>query len=90
MSENKLSTWMVPESPITIEYSVVVITDGKFKAVGTQSAIPVPKGSSIIRGLGMTISPLPGGTPIEPGQPANLVLEGNGTHREMRNGAWVQ
>lgn len=73
-----------------IEYSVVVIADGKFRAVGTQAAVPVPKGSTIVRGLGMTLSPAPGGGPIEAGQPANLVLEGSGSRREMRNGVWVQ
>jgi len=73
-----------------IEYSVVVIADGKFRAVGTQAAIPVPKGSTIVRGLGMTLSPVPGGDPIEAGRAANLVLEGNGSRREMRNGTWVQ
>jgi hypothetical protein len=72
-----------------IEYSVVVIADGKFRAVGPQSAVPVPKGSTIVRGLGMTISPVPGGEAIEPGHPANLVLEGAGSLREMRNGEWV-
>ena len=73
-----------------IEYSVVVIADGKFRAVGPQSAVPVPKGSTIVRGLGMTISPTPGGDPVEPGRAANLILEGGGTRREMRNGEWVQ
>jgi hypothetical protein len=72
-----------------IEYSVVVIADGKFRAVGPQSAIPVPKGSTIIRGLGLTISPVPGGEAIEPGHAANLLLVGAGSLREMRNGEWV-
>jgi hypothetical protein len=72
-----------------IEYSVVVISDGRFRAVGPQSAVPVPKGSTIIRGSGMTISPVPGGESIEPGHAANLVLEGAGSLREMRNGDWV-
>jgi len=72
-----------------IDYSVVVVADGKFRAVGTQSATPVPKGSEITRGLGMTLRPASDGGRIETGQAANLILEGAGEHREMRNGEWV-
>jgi hypothetical protein len=75
-----------------IEYSVVVIEDGKFKAVGAQSSTPVPKGAEITRGLGMTVGPLPGGAPIEPGQPANLALketELGPVVRMMRDGRWL-
>lgn len=70
-----------------IDYSVVVIENGKIAAVGPQSQIPVPKGSEITRGIGMTIEP-DGGT-IEPGHPANLILKGL-TERKMHNGEWVQ
>jgi len=73
-----------------IDYSVVVIAGGVFRAVGTQSAVPVPKGSDITRGLGMTIRPLSAGDALEAGRPANLILEGGGQRREMRNGEWVQ
>ncbi|HEY4361632.1 MAG TPA: hypothetical protein VGN17_11705 [Bryobacteraceae bacterium] len=73
-----------------IDYSVVVIADGKFRAVGTQAATPVPKGSETIRGLGMTIEPLPGGTPIEPGQPADLILRGDTETRTMHHGDWIK
>src|SRR5258706_9680742 len=59
-----------------IEYSVIVVEGGKFRAVGPQSSTPVPKGSEIASGLGMTAEPAPGGNPIEPGQPANLILKG--------------
>ena len=72
-----------------IDYSVVVIESGKITAAGPQSAVPVPKGSAITRGLGMTIEPEPGGDPIEPGRPANLILKGS-TDRKMHNGEWVQ
>jgi hypothetical protein len=72
-----------------IEYSVVVIEGGKITAAGPQSAIPVPKGSAITRGIGMTVEPEPGGDPIEPGRPANLVLKG-ASERKMRNGEWVR
>jgi len=73
-----------------IDYSVVVIAGGKFQAVGTQAATPVPKGSETIRGLGMTIEPLPGGPLIEPGQPADLLLRGPTETRTMRHGDWVK
>jgi hypothetical protein len=83
-----------------IEYSVVVIDgSGKVLAAGPQSSTPVPKGAEMTRGLGMTIEPAPGAGPIEPGQPANLVLKAvPGTdstgkppaERAMRNGQWVQ
>ena len=73
----------------SLEYSVVVIADGKFRAVGPQSSTPVPKGAEITRGLGMTIEPLPGGAPIEAGQPADLVLKGTG-ERIMRGGEWIK
>jgi hypothetical protein len=75
-----------------VEYSVVVIEDGKFKAVGAQSSTPVPKGSEITRGLGMTIAPPPGGAPIESGHAANLVLketEQGPVVRIMRDGHWL-
>jgi hypothetical protein len=71
-----------------IEYSVVVIETGKITAAGPQSAIPVPKGSAITKGLGMTVEPEPGGDPIEPGRAANLILKGS-TERKMHNGEWI-
>jgi hypothetical protein len=72
-----------------IEHSVVVIADGKIRAAGTQAEVPVPKGSEITGGLGMTIQPVPGGEPIEAGRPANLILKG-AKDRYMRNGKWVE
>jgi hypothetical protein len=72
-----------------VEYSVVVIEGGKITAAGPQSAIPVPKGSAITRGIGMTIEPEPGGDPVEAGRAANLVLKG-ASERRMHNGEWVQ
>jgi hypothetical protein len=71
-----------------VDYSVVVIANGKFQAVGPQATTPVPKGAEITSGLGMTIEPVPGGQ-IEVGQPANLMLKG-GTERIMRNGEWAE
>ena len=71
-----------------VEYSVVVVEGGKFRDVGPQSSTPVPKGAEITRGNGMTIEPAPGGGPIKPGSPANLILKGD-TQRVMRDGQWV-
>jgi hypothetical protein len=73
-----------------IDYSVIVIAGGKFRAVGTQSATPVPKGSEITRGLGMTARAISETAPIEAGRPADLILEGGGQRREMRHGEWVR
>ncbi|HLH44391.1 MAG TPA: hypothetical protein VKV74_15480 [Bryobacteraceae bacterium] len=72
-----------------LDYSVVVVAGGKILAAGPQATTPVPKGAEITRGLGMTIQPVPGGPPIEPGQPANLILKG-ATERIMRNGQWSE
>jgi hypothetical protein len=69
----------------SIDYSVVVIENGKITAAGPQSQVPVPKGSEITRGIGMTIEP--DGDSIEPGHPANLILKG-ATERKMHNGEW--
>jgi hypothetical protein len=71
-----------------VEYSVVVIDGTKFREVGPQSSTPVPKGAEMTRGIGMTIESVPSGGPIEPGQPANLVLKG-ATNRVMKNGEWM-
>jgi hypothetical protein len=72
-----------------IDYSVIVIEGGKITAAGPQSSTPVPKGSAITRGIGMTVEPVPGGDPIEPGRTANLLLKGP-TDRNMRAGEWIQ
>lgn len=87
-----------PDRP-PIDYSVIIVQDGKFREVGPQSSTPVPKGAEITRGLGMTIEPVPGGQPIEPGRPADLVMKPNApasgqsappAERVMRGGEWVQ
>jgi len=72
-----------------LDYSVVVIADGKFRAVGPQSSTPVPIGAKITGGRGMTIEPIPGGEPIAVGRPANLILKGD-HERVMRGGVWVE
>ena len=45
-----------------IEYSVVVIAGGKFRAVGPQAMVPVPKGSAITAGLGKIVEAPQGAT----------------------------
>jgi hypothetical protein len=72
-----------------VDYSVVVIEKGKFREVGPQSSTPVPKGAELTRGLGMTIEALPGGTAIEAGKPADLILKGS-PDRIMKAGEWVR
>jgi hypothetical protein len=72
-----------------IEYSVVVIDGTKFREVGPQSSTPVPKGAEMTRGIGMTVESAPGSGPIEPGQPADLVLKGP-PDRLMKSGEWVK
>jgi hypothetical protein len=71
-----------------IDYSVIVIEKGKFREVGPESSTPVPKGAELTRGMGMTVEPLPGGGPIEPGKPADLILKGS-KDRMMKAGEWV-
>jgi hypothetical protein len=74
-----------------VEYSVIVIENGRFKAVGPQSSTPVPKGAEITRGLGMTVVSVPGYAPIAPGRPANLLLESTDlVVRTMRDGRWIK
>lgn len=70
-----------------VEYSVIVIDGARIRAAGPQSSTPVPKGAEMTRGLGLTVEPT-GATPIEAGQPADLVLKGS-KDRVMRNGEWV-
>jgi hypothetical protein len=72
-----------------VEYSVVVVSDGKIQAAGPQASTPVPMGAKMTSGLGMTVEPVGGGDLIEAGRPANLVLKGD-HDRIMRNGVWVQ
>lgn len=72
-----------------VDYSVVVISGGKFQAVGAQASTPVPINAKRINGLGMIIEPAPGGQPIEPGRAANLILKGE-HERVMRGGVWVE
>jgi hypothetical protein len=76
-----------------IEHSVVVVEGGKFRAVGTQAAIPVPKGAHITQGLGKILEVAPGGPPIQEGQPATFVLRDAASlsiEMQMRDGAWIK
>jgi imidazolonepropionase-like amidohydrolase len=75
-----------------IEYSVVVVADGKITAAGAQATTPVPKGAEITSGKGKIVEPAPGGS-IEPGKPADLVLRDAASlsvESTMHNGEWVK
>lgn len=76
------------EGKPVIEYSVVVIAEGKFRAVGPQATTPVPKGSEISGGPGRVLR-----GKVEAGQPADLVVVNTSTgavEATMHNGEWVK
>ena len=72
-----------------LDPAVVVIEKGIISAVGVQSHLPVPRGSSKTDTSAYRIRPAAGGT-IEPGKPATLELvEASGTvTRRMIGGVW--
>jgi hypothetical protein len=72
-----------------IDYSVVVIEGKMITAAGTQASTPVPKGSVITRGMGMTLQPSPTGGAIEAGRPADLILQSATERKVMRDGEWL-
>ncbi|BDC47757.1 hypothetical protein F183_A00730 [Bryobacterales bacterium F-183] len=71
-----------------IDYSIVIVEDGKFRAVGPQTSVPLPKEADVVDGLNQTI--VADGNPIAVGQPANLTLKGPKGVRTMREGKWQQ
>ena len=71
-----------------IPYSIVIVEGGKFKAVGEQAEVPLPKDSEVIDGLEQTLAPLDAGGVIETGKPANLTLKGARETRTMKEGVW--
>lgn len=76
-----------------IPFSVVVIENGKFAAVGPQQTTPVPKGAQTVDGKGFIVLPLPYTATIAPGEPANLMLRDaeTGTPADiMQDGQWIQ
>ena len=76
-----------------LEYSVIVIRDGKFEAVGPEASTPVPKGAQIISGHGKLITPAPSTALIAPGEPADLVLRDaatNSAEKIMHDGEWLK
>jgi hypothetical protein len=77
----------------TIEYSVIVIADGKIRALGPQALTPVPKGAETISAKGKRILPSPADAKLLPGEPANLVLMDAKTGAPglvMKNGEWLR
>jgi len=76
-----------------LEYSVIVIRDGKFQAVGPEASTPVPKGSQTIHGRGKLITPNPDSALIAPGEPANLLMRDAATssvEMTMQGGEWLK
>lgn len=76
-----------------LEYSVIVISDGKFQAVGPEASTPVPKGGQMISGKGKLVTPVSSSAPIAPGQPADLILRNAATksaERIMHDGEWLK
>ena len=73
-----------------LEYSVVVVADGKFRGRGAAILHAGSHRREDDRGLGMTIEPVPGGDPIEAGPSGESGAEEAPTERVMRNGEWVQ
>jgi hypothetical protein len=76
-----------------LEYSVIVIRDGKFQTVGPQTSTPVPKGAQITSGRGKLVTPAPGSSLIAAGEPADLVLRDAATNSAemiMHGGEWLR
>ena len=76
-----------PNSPPLAD-SIVVIENGQIRAVGKQSAIPIPKDAETIKGYGGVVKPYAMGM-IAAGQPANLTLDVGARIRVMRKGEWT-
>lgn len=72
-----------------VDPAVVVIEKGLISAVGVQTHLPVPRGSSKTDTSGYRIRPVGGGT-IEPGKPATLELvdPSGAVARRMNGGVW--
>ncbi|MEO5925226.1 MAG: hypothetical protein ABIR70_15505 [Bryobacteraceae bacterium] len=76
-----------------IEYSVIVIAEGKIQMLGPQAMVPVPKGAETISAKGQRILPSPADAKLLPGEPANLMLVDAATGKTtqvMKNGEWVR
>ncbi len=75
-----------------IEYSVIVIAQGKIQMLGPQAMVPVPKGAETISAKGQRILPSPDDAKLLPGEPANLKLidVASGATKVMKNGEWVR
>jgi hypothetical protein len=75
-----------------IPYSVVVVADGKIRAMGPQATTSVPKGAETISTKGSVIRPMPYNGTITVGGPANLMLynaETGAPEGVMQNGQWL-
>ena len=76
-----------------IAFSVVVISGGKIRAVGSQASTPVPKGAETINAKGKVIRPMPYNATIATGQPANFIVlkaDDYAPDSIMQDGEWVR
>jgi hypothetical protein len=76
-----------------IPYAVIVIADGKIRAIGPQATTPVPKGAETVAAKGKLLRPMPYDAKLEPGRAADLMMfdaETGAPERIMRDGEWVR
>ena len=76
-----------------IPFSVIVIADGKIRALGPQATTPVPKGAETIAAKGKVVRPMPYNVTLAPGGAADFLIfdaETGAPERIMRDGEWVQ
>jgi imidazolonepropionase-like amidohydrolase len=82
-----------------LEYSVIVVREGKIAAVGPQQSTPIPPGSEKVNGLGKFVVASNRSSRLEPGSPADLLLlsgspvgssdDYHNIERRMVAGKWV-
>lgn len=76
-----------------VPFSVIVIAEGKIRALGAQAEVPVPKGAEAIDAKGKVIRPMPYNAVLEAGAAANLMVfdaETGAPGGVMREGEWVR
>lgn len=74
-----------------LPFAVIVIAEGKIRAIGPQATTPVPKGAETIAAKGKLLRPMPYDAKLEAGGPANLFLfdaETGAPERIMQDGEW--
>ena len=71
-----------------VEHSIVLIEGATFVKVGSQTSVPLPKDVEIVDGMGKTIEPIAGGSAVDAGNPASLILKSESSTRTMKDGQW--